>query len=438
MPALSFRLVPPVLVFVLISAVSGQKGDTPGVWNQWRGPTRDGLAPSAPAWPESFEKALKRAWVVDLDPSYSGPVCDAERVYTTSTVDKEREVAYAFDRRTGEKLWETSWKGAMKVPFFAARNGSWIRSTPALANGRLFVAGMRDVLVCLDAATGEEVWRFDFPRQTESELPAFGFVSSPLVHGDGVYVQAGGAFVRLDSETGKPVWHSLGDGGGMHGSAFASPYFAAGLAGRDQMLVQTRAELAGVAPDDGSVLWRQPIRSERGMAILTPTVFGGGVFTSAYGGRGQFFRPRQATAEDETETPWVAREEWMSRAQAYMTSPVLVDGHAYLYLRSKRMTCVDLASGKIRWTSGPQGDEYWSLVAQGDRILALTNDGDLLVIAADPEEFRMLERVSVSPSETWAHLAVDGEWLFVREQDGLSAWRFGGAQKASDSRASGG
>ena len=35
----------------------------------------------------------------------------------------------------------------MTVPFFAKANGDWIRSTPAYDDGRLYVAGMKDVFI---------------------------------------------------------------------------------------------------------------------------------------------------------------------------------------------------------------------------------------------------------------------------------------------------
>ena len=107
----------------------------------------------------------------------------------------------------------------MSVPFFASSNGSWIRATPAIDEGRIFVAGMRDLLVCFDALTGKEIWKVDFMKAFESPLPAFGFVSSPLVIGDFVYVQAGGGFVKLEKATGAVVWRVMVDGGGMSGSA---------------------------------------------------------------------------------------------------------------------------------------------------------------------------------------------------------------------------
>jgi outer membrane protein assembly factor BamB len=41
----------------------------------------------------------------------------------------------AFDLKTGEVKWTTQWNGAIKVPGYAMANGSWIKSTPALAEG---------------------------------------------------------------------------------------------------------------------------------------------------------------------------------------------------------------------------------------------------------------------------------------------------------------
>src|SRR5690606_12812252 len=141
----------------------------------------------------------------------------------TETRDKQYEVVSAWNRETGKKIWETQWEGSLSVPFFAKANGDWIRSTPAYDDGRLYVAGMRDVLVCLDAASGRQVWRRDFSDELKTPIPAFGFVCSPLVIGDSLFVQAEAGFMKLDKDTGDVFWKSLEDGGGMWGSAFASP-----------------------------------------------------------------------------------------------------------------------------------------------------------------------------------------------------------------------
>lgn len=388
-----------------------------GPWPGWRGPTRDGRVEGA-AWPDELSHArLTEAWQVEgLGPSYSGPIVSADRVFTTETVDEEAEVVRAFDRRTGKELWRTRWEGALEVPFFAAKNGSWIRSTPAWDGEALFVGGMRDALVCLEGADGRVRWRVDFP-QLGHEPPAFGFVSSPLVHGDDVFVQAGGAFVCLARADGAIRWRALEDGGGNE-SAFSSPLLAT-LGGKEQLVVQTRADLCGIDPVDGALLWRQPIPSFRGMNILTPSVVGERLFTASYGGGSRLLEVARGTSGLTVETVWTGGE------QGYMSSAIVQGSHAYVFLRSNRFGCIDLSDGSAAWISGPTGDEYWSLVAQGDRILALSDTGVLRLVRAIPQQYEVLGEVELVAGPSWAHLAVAGDELFVREEEALRVflWR---------------
>ncbi len=383
-------------------------------WPQWRGPNRDGKIADS-SWPEQLSQSqLTEVWRVELGPSYSGPIVTSDRVFITETIDKRSESVRALDRATGQQLWQASWEGAIRVPFFAKSNGDWIRATPAFDGDRLYVAGIRDVLVCLDAANGEEIWRVDFVEQMGSEVPSFGFVSSPLVIGDFVYVQAGGGFVKLDKFTGKIVWRVLDDGGGMYGSAFSSPYLAE-INGRPQILVQTRKELASVDPNSGNVGWKQDVPAFRGMNILTPTVVNDSIFTSSYGGRSFLFTPSGNEEEPLAET-------WTNKAQGYMSSPIAIGGFLYLHLRNQRFTCIDLATGESTWTTKPFG-KYWSMVASGDKILALDERGELLLIRANPAEFELLDRREIA-DDSWAHLAVAGSGIFVRELNAMAVYRW--------------
>ncbi len=385
-------------------------------WNQWRGPARDGRISGA-EWPSRLDEAsLRRRWRVPLGPSYSGPVLNSERVFVTETVDKKRERVSALRRSDGSVAWTRDWDGSMSVPFFARSNGDWIRATPALDGDTLYVAGMRDVLVALNATDGTERWRLDFVNRFGSDLPTFGFVSSPLVDGDSVYVQAGGGVARLRKTDGQVIWHGVRDGGGMMGSAFGSPVILT-LAGRRQLVVQSRTKLIGVGLEDGAELWSLPVESFRGMNILTPTWAGQDrLFTATYGGKTLGIDVRSENGR------FRAVPAWEFKAQGYMTSPIIHDGHAYLQLRSQRAMCIELATGVEKWTTGESFGKYWSMVAQGDRILALDERGELILFRADPARFDVVSRRKVADSETWAHLAVDGASLYIRELNGISSW----------------
>jgi len=385
-------------------------------WDQWRGPNRDGRISGA-KWPAGLDEArLKKRWQLPLGPSYSGPVMNAERVFITETVDKKREQVTALRRSDGSVVWKRDWEGAMSVPFFARSNGDWIRATPALDGDTLYVAGMRDVLVALNSTDGSERWRLDFVKRFGADLPTFGFVSSPLIDGDSVYVQAGGGVARLRKADGQVVWHGARDGGGMMGSAFGSPVILT-LAGKRQLVIQARTRLFGVALEDGAELWSLPVESFRGMNILTPTFAGKDrLFTAAYGGKTLGIDIRSENGG------FRAVPAWEFKAQGYMTSPIIHEGHAYLQLRSQRALCIELATGAEKWTTSESFGKYWSMVAQSDRILALDERGELILFKATPEKFDVLSRRKVAESDAWAHLAVDGSELYIRELKALSVW----------------
>ncbi|VTR99866.1 Uncharacterized protein OS=Planctomyces maris DSM 8797 GN=PM8797T_20643 PE=4 SV=1: PQQ_2 [Tuwongella immobilis] len=387
-------------------------------WPQWRGPTRDGIVPGN-TWPKTIDDSnFQQIWRVDnLGPSYSGTIVATDRVFTTATVDKKTEVVSAYSRKDGKLLWQSSWEGAMTVPFFAAANGSWIRATPTYDGESLFVGGIRDVLVCVNAADGKERWRVDFVKELKSTLPAFGMVCSPLVDETAVYVQAGGGFLKLDKKTGKVLWNVLPEKDAMMGSAFSSPTFAT-VAGQPQILVQTRSKLAGVTKDDGKVLWTRDIPSFRGMNILTPTAKDDVLFTSAYGSKSFGFNL------DKVGESFSLADRWTTNREGYMSTPVVVNGHIYLHLRNQRVACLELATGKECWVTEKAYGKYWSMVAQGDKILALDERGILFLLKADPKEFTVISEKKLPNPETWAHLAVAGDELFIRDLVGLTAYRW--------------
>ena len=393
-------------------------------WPQWRGPTRDGQV-VGPGWPEKLDtNHLRQIWRVELGPSYSGPIVAGDRVFTTETRDKKFEVVTAFDRPTGKEVWRAQWEGALSVPFFAKSNGDWIRATPACDGERLFVAGMRDVLVCLDVNTGAEVWRVDFVKKLDAPVPDFGFVCSPLVDGDAVYVQAGASVVKLNKRTGEILWRALKDKGGMWGSVFSSPIIAT-LGGQRQLIVQTRDKLAGLTLDKGDVLWEQPVEAFRGMNILTPVIHQDILFTSTYGGKTIGFKIALANGK------FTVTEAWTHKSQGYMSTPVVVDGVAYEHLKSQRVMAIELATGRELWTSEQSFGKYWSLVANGDRILALDQRGLLYLFRANREKLELLDQRKLTKEETWSHLAIAGEELFVRELNALTAHRWSGLAKAA-------
>ena len=153
------------------------------------------------------------------------------------------------------------------------------------------------------------------------------------------------------------------------------------------------------------------------MNILTPTVIGDRIFTSSYGGGATMIEVTRS------ETGFATKELWKNTTEAYMSSPVVVDGKIYLHLRNKRFSCIDPATGESLLRTTPFGG-YWSIVMNESKLLALDESGDLRLINANPTEFQQISERHVSDSSTWAHLAVADDQVFVRSLDALIVYRW--------------
>lgn len=380
-------------------------------WPTWRGPDRNGVVSGS--WPNSLdESSLKQIWTRPLGDSYSGPIANGDLIFTTESKGG-KETVYALSQSDGEIRWQVSWKGTLNVPFFAARNGNWIRATPATDGKTLYVGGIRDVLVALDTETGNEKWRVDFAERF-GKVPDFGMVCSPIIDGSHIYIQAGKGLHKLNATDGSILWSSLQDAGDMMTSgAFSSPIFGE-LNGIRQLLVQTRTLLSGINLESGEPYWKYEVAAFRGMNILTPTLWKNALFTSSYGGRSILIDI------EENRTPKVR---WENKIEGYMSSPVVLGDHLYMHLRNKRFACLDLATGKEAWISKPFG-EYWSLVTNGERILALDQTGALRLIEHNPKEFQIVSERSLTTNEeeAWAHVGVLPGKVMVRSQKAMTMY----------------
>ena len=58
------------------------------------------------------------------------------------------------------------------------------------------------------------------------------------------------------------------------------------------------------------------------------------------------------------------------------------------------------------------------MIAQGDQILALDQNGTLRLIQANPKEFTLISERKIC-DDAWAHLAISGSQLVVRELKAL-------------------
>ena len=61
---------------------------------------------------------------------------------------------------------------------------------------------------CFEAVSGNVIWSLNLVDTFELRIPGWGFGASPLVVGDMLLLNAGGAGLALQKQTGKVIWQS--------------------------------------------------------------------------------------------------------------------------------------------------------------------------------------------------------------------------------------
>ena len=383
-------------------------------WPQWRGPGRDGVASldHSGAWPGQ----LSLQWKVDVGEGHSSPVVAGDRVFLLAR-QGENEIASGLELETGKTVWRQSYPAPYEMASVARAHGKGPKSTPVVDQGRLYTFGISGVLSAFDAASGKLLWRKDFARQYKATWPAFGTAMSPIVAAGRVIAHvggsAGGALTAFDAQSGEPAWSWDEDG-----PAYASPIVTT-LAGVRQVITQTQKHVVGVSLDDGKLLWKVPFTTPYDQNSVTPVVYKDTLILSGHQNR--TFAVRIALSGGK----WSSEEVWTSDAvPMYMSSPVLSGDHLYGFTEKRRgsVFCQDARNGNVLWTDeGHQGDNA-ALVLAGDHLLVQTTEGELLVIPASPNGYNVAAAYEVAETPTWAHPAVAGNRILVKDRTSVAAW----------------
>lgn len=109
-------------------------------------------------------------------------------------------VVYAADASTGELLWTHATLGAELHSGEFGFDRRTVQSSPAIADGRVYVGARDGFLYALDLATGERLWRADHEVSWVNSSPAAAGGRVFVGTSDGRFVQA------VDAETGEEIW----------------------------------------------------------------------------------------------------------------------------------------------------------------------------------------------------------------------------------------
>lgn len=388
-------------------------------WPRWRGPANDGHAPAGSKPLEALPLDAAFVWQVPAGEGLASPVVAHGRVFAFDNQDGQ-ETLRALSVDSGRELW----RAAVDQPFSDSQGPTGPRNTPVVDDDVVYAVSCRGELQCRNTSDGALVWRTSFVKDHEAVFVGesgstpgaarHGNNGSPLVDGDHLLVGVGGTngagVVCFQKRTGAVVWKSTSDQAGY------APPVVATFHGERQVVCFTAAGLVGLRRSDGLERWRFPIRTSFARHVTTPVVHGDLVVVSSH--QAGLFGIRVAQDGD----AWSAAAAWSGKeAVINYASPVAVDGYLYGVGPKKNLICLEIASGKLRWSRDgvflTSADKtYGGFMVIGNRILVLTDSGELVLFAADPEAYRELGRVQVAAAN-WTNPALSDDVVYLR--DGL-------------------
>lgn len=397
-------------------------------WPAWRGPNQDGTTVET-GFPTRWSPTNGVKWRVDLPaPGNASPVVWSNYVFITQAIPKpSTRAVWAFDRATGKILWQT---GALwDEPESTHEDNPYCAASPATDGERVIAYFGSAGIYCMDY-TGLILWRRD---TLDAQKHEWGYSSSPVIHGDHVYVYHGpgpsSRLLALSKKTGKVTWQVplpepvptertdgfKGRTPGMIGS-FGTPLVAS-IAGREQVILGFPGALRSFRADTGDELWRS--------AGLNPLVYtsplrAGDRVVSMGGFFGSSLMVKADGSGDVTATHRVWFDERSKKNR--IGSPVVKGDHLYVLNMEGFLECLELATGKQLWEerlNGPgANDASWSsMTLSGDLLYALNKSGDCFLVRASPK-FEVVGTNTVGEPLNSSPAMSDGE-IFIRTWKGL-------------------
>jgi outer membrane protein assembly factor BamB len=400
-----------VATFTGLLALSAGAAD----WPQWRGPHRDGISQETgllKAWPKGGPSLL---WEnKDIGYGFSTPAVAGDRLFLISNKGMDDEYVQALSAADGKQIWSRriGKVGVNKGPQYP---GS--RSTPTLDGAKLYALGSDGDLDCLEASTGEVIWKKNLRSDFGGQPGQWAYSESPLVDGDVLVCTPGGAkatIVALNKQTGDVVWKAASPVADQ--AAYASA-IVADIGGVKQYVQFLSKGVVGVDAKTGKFLWRYEKTGKSPANIPTPVAHDGYVFTGTGMGGAGLVKLKAKGAEFEAD-------------QVYFTKdlPTSIGGSLrlgeYLYgTNAKGLVCSEFTTGKIKWQDKSVG--AGALCYADGRLYVHGESGEVALVEATADGYREKGRFTPPDqparknTKAWAYPVVADGKLYLRDLDRL-------------------
>jgi outer membrane protein assembly factor BamB len=403
-------LVPAFAAAVALSVVAAD-------WPQWRGPGRDNKVTDFTV-PTSWPAKLNPKWKVKVGDGVASPVLVGDRLYAF-TREGGDEVVRCLEAGTGKEVWKGKYPAVEITGPAGGFKGP--RGTPAVAEGKVCAFGVGGTISCFDAGSGQLAWR----KETKG-TPGFKTSYSPVIAEGKCVVHSGGGrgkgggkgeVVAYDLKDGNEAWKWQGDA-----PAYSSPVLMT-VDGTKMVVTMSASNVLGIGLADGKLLWQARFSASRYGNTVTPLVDGS---TIIYAGSGT---GTVAATVEKTADGFKLRQLWKSDQSPHLyNTPTLKDGKIYGLSGSGRgaskLYCLDAKTGDVLWTDATPRGECGAILDAGPVLLALSSDSNLLAFKPSDRGYEELAKIKVADSPTWTVPVVTGSRVFVKDKDSVSLLTF--------------
>jgi outer membrane protein assembly factor BamB len=405
---------PPATAPVQLAAVATSAAGASNDWPTFRGAARDDVSKETgllKQWPAGGPKKL---WSYDkAGMGYSGFAVAGGHLFTLGARDNQ-ETLICLDAATGKEVWATPFGPDNKSQYNVGW-GEGPRSSPTVDGDRVYALGATGDLVSVAAKDGKIIW-----QKTMQELGGrpfgWGYSESPLVDGPKVVCTPGGsqgAIAALDKMTGAVIWQSKEFTDGPQYPSLVP----ATIHGVPQYVQLTMQSLAGVAAADGKLLWRANWPGSTAV-IPTPIVRDNQVFATS----GYKVGCKAITVGPDGSTNEVFRNNDLVNHHGGV---VLVGDAIYGHSDAGGWTCMDWKTGAVKWKE-PAKLGKGSITSAGGMLYLLgEKSGDCVLLEANPSAWTEKGRFKLDPQSSirnpkggiWTHPVVSNGRLYLRDQD---------------------
>jgi len=396
--------------------------ELPGHWPQFRGPKRDGIdhesSGYARAWPAAGPPML---WSIEVGEGYAGPVVHKGCVYL---LDYDRENQADALRCLSLADGSEIWRFAYPVP--VKRNHGMSRTLPAVTDEYIVSIGPKCHVICLETATGKLLWSMDLVTEYGSEVPDWYAGQCPYIVDGRVILAPAGPDVMLmsvDCATGEEVWRTPNPRKWKMTHSSVTPM---SFSGSDLLLYCASGGVVGVNAADGSLLWTSDAWKVSIANIASPLPFEDGrIFFS--GGYNSGSMMAQLTRG--SDGGFTMDELYRLKAREYgstQQTPVLLKDHILGIRPNGDLVCLAL-DGTLVWASGK--DYRFGLgpmMLVDGLILAMDDFGTITMAEASVEAFKPLGSFAAFDGhDAWGPFATAGTRVICRDFTTMRCFDFG-------------